>query len=186
MYKESYKRSGRQPDELSSKDKAKRFRPQTANASGADRMRNADIASQRSRQSQGERPGERYGNARPTMNDAVYEAYMSKTPSATPKMPQQARPQSGYAGNSKTPQHVSRKAANIREMNTHKFLQTDINDYLDKNKKENCVNFKEFLADKKKVLQFKYAKNMHSDYSEHFPKYKVQKQQIWNLDNEKR
>ena len=56
-------------------------------------------------------------------------------------------------------------------MDCHRFLSTDINEYLNKSKKENCVNFKDFLQDKKKVLQYKYAKNMHSDYSEHFPKY---------------
>ena len=57
-------------------------------------------------------------------------------------------------------------------MDTHKFLSTDINDYLNKGKKENCVSFKEFLSEKKKVLQFKYGKNMNSDYGSHYPKYK--------------
>ena len=57
-------------------------------------------------------------------------------------------------------------------MDCNKFLSTNIHEYLDKNKKENCVSFKEFLHENKKVLQFKYAKNMNSDYGSHYPKYK--------------
>ena len=57
-------------------------------------------------------------------------------------------------------------------MDCQRFLSTDINDYLNKNVKENCISFKEFLHENKRVLQYKYAPNMNSDYGSHFPKYK--------------
>lgn len=122
--------------------------------------RNADIASERSRQSHAA-----YGTRGPSIQEQAAEAYLSKTPSGTPK--KQSRPQSGNPYANKTPQHVSKKmyGEGIRDMDCRQFLSTDINDYLDKNKKANCVSFKDFLTDKKKVLQYKYQKNMHSDYS---------------------
>ena len=64
-----------------------------------------------------------------------------------------ARNQSAY---SKTPKNASSKADDIREMDTRKFLYTNISEYLDKSKKQNCTTFKEFLQENKKVLQFKY------------------------------
>ena len=68
-------------------------------------------------------------------------------------------------------------------MDTNKFLSTNLEEYLEKDKRENCVSFKEFLKENKKVLQFKYAANMNSDYGSHYPKHKnVPKQTIWNID----
>ena len=53
----------------------------------------------------------------------------------------------------------------IRVLDWNKFLKTNITEYLDRNKKQNCTSFKEFLQDNKKVLQFKYGRNLNSDYS---------------------
>ena len=55
---------------------------------------------------------------------------------------------------SRTPQNVSSKKAvdDIRELDCNKFLYTNIAEYLDRNKKQNCTSFKEFLQDNKKVL----------------------------------
>ena len=58
---------------------------------------------------------------------------------------------------------------------------------MDRNKKVNCVSFKDFLKDNKKVLQFKYQRNLNSDYTQNYPKHSnPKKQPIWNLDKEKR
>ena len=50
--------------------------------------------------------------------------------------------------------------ANIREMDTKKFLQTDIKTYLEKDAHVNCISCQHCVKIKDKVLQFKYNRGI--------------------------
>jgi hypothetical protein len=75
----------------------------------------------------------------------------------------------------------------VRNMETSKFMKTDINKYLEMDDHVNCISCVNCIRKKNKVLQFKYNPSLKSDYTAHFTKSDSKaKQAIWNLDSEKR
>lgn len=80
-------------------------------------------------------------------------------------------------------------ADNVRDMDVRSIVKTDVNDYLEKDAHVNCISCVNCIREKKKVLQYRYNPNMSSDYSSHFQaggSAQKAKQNIWNLDVEKR
>ena len=93
--------------------------------------------------------------------------------------PEPTRPSSGYKQES---------AGNVRDMNTNKFLQTDLKTYLAKDEHVTCISCQNCVRIKDKVLQYKYQPNIRSAYGatfEHTHK-GHQRQKVFNLDAERR
>lgn len=52
------------------------------------------------------------------------------------------------------------KRSNVRNMDTKKFLQTDIKTYLEKDEHVTCISCQNCVKIKDKVLQFKYQRGI--------------------------
>lgn len=56
----------------------------------------------------------------------------------------------------------------LTEMDTKKFLQTDLKTYLDQDKHVTCIHASQKTKDK--IIQYKYNRNMKSSYANNFDK----------------
>ena len=76
---------------------------------------------------------------------------------------------------------------NVRNMDTKKFLQTNLPDYLKQGEHVTCISCQNCVRIKDKVLQFKYNPSIRSSYGANFTGNSAHKKQaIFNLDDERR
>lgn len=72
-------------------------------------------------------------------------------------------------------------------MDTSRYLTTDIKAYLEKDAHVTCISCQDCIKKKSKVLQYKYSKNLNTDYGTHFATAKSHpRQPQFNLDNARR
>lgn len=85
-------------------------------------------------------------------------------------------------GNARTSE---RSAKEVRQMNTTKFLHTNLNNYLEGAEHPNDIYESQKVKDK--LLQYKYNRAIRSNYGANFANRSAHKKQaIFNLDEERR
>lgn len=89
--------------------------------------------------------------------------------------------------NFKSPEPTRPTTSNVREMNTQKFLHTDLKTYLEKDEHVTCISCNQCVRMKDKLLHYKYQPGITSSYGATFANTKGHhKQSQWNLDQERR
>jgi len=80
-----------------------------------------------------------------------------------------------------------RHVNDLRNMNTQKFLHTDLKSYLEKDEHVTCISCQHCVRTKDKLLQFKYFPGLQSSYGANYKNSSNHKKQsVFNLDNERR
>lgn len=75
----------------------------------------------------------------------------------------------------------------MRELDTKKFLQTDLNEYLAKDEHVTCISCQKCVKHKDKIIQFKYQRGLKSSYADTFANgFGNHKMNQFNLDKERR
>ncbi len=74
----------------------------------------------------------------------------------------------------------------MRHLNQNKMVRTNVQDYLAEDAHVLCISCVDCIKKKGKILQYRYHPAIKTDYGEHFTQFDAQKQQIWNLDRERR
>mmetsp|Transcript_22805 Transcript_22805/g.30410 ORF Transcript_22805/g.30410 Transcript_22805/m.30410 type:complete len:161 (-) Transcript_22805:829-1311(-) len=76
---------------------------------------------------------------------------------------------------------------NVRNMNTSKFLHTNLDGYLKQGEHVTCISCQDCVRIKDKVLQYKYNPSIKSSYGATYYSSSAQKRQaVFNLDAERR